>query len=679
MSVYLEDKVEVLTGVGPSLAKAFKKLGVETIHDLLLYYPKKYDDYSNISVIAKLKPGKVTIRAKIIQVKGRWIRGGLHITEAVASDKSGSVALVWFNQPYREKSIKKNEQYYISGVLELARARFSIQNPSLELVSDFPVNTARIIPIYRQSKDVKSQQIRRALKQVFIAINTVESSLPKNIEKDYKLIDKHEALRLIHFPKSVDDLSRAKRRLGFEEVFELILASKLLKQETVRQLSVPIKFDKRLAQKFVKSLPFTLTNAQKVAAWEIFQDLEQETASNRLLEGDVGSGKTVVAAMAAVMAMNKNYQVAFMAPTEILARQHAETLAKLLEPLNYHKKIVLLVGSMKAPQKSRAKKHIGDGSAQLIIGTHALIQENVEMPNLALAIVDEQHRFGVDQRKELLKKAHKLPHMLSMTATPIPRSLALTVYGELDISILKDKPKNRQPIITKLIGSGQREKIYQQIDKLLADKQQMFVVCPLIEESDFAAHKSVAQVEKEIRKAFPKRKITALHGRQKPEDKQKIMQSFIDGKTDILVSTTVIEVGVDVPNATIMLIESPERFGLAQIHQLRGRVGRGQKQGYCYLMLDDGGSPTRRLRAAQQSSDGFKLAELDLQLRGPGAIYGHRQHGELDLRLVTLSDTELIKQANDAAKQAAQNPENLVQYPRLQARIKSLQKIKHLN
>ncbi len=675
----LSESVELLHGVGPELAKHLKKLGIDTIESLLLYYPKKYYDFANISNIDKLRPGNVSIRASIKQVKGRWIRGGLHITEAVASDKTSSVRLVWFNQPYREKAIKKGEDYFISGSLELKRQQFAIMNPSMELVSNFPINTARIVPVYREHKDIKSTEIRRALRTAFQNIKSVETSLPKEVESGHKLIDRYEALRLIHFPGSLDDLSRAKYRLGFEEVFELILASQLLKAETLKQAALPVRFDAKLAKNFVSNLPFELTDSQRSAAWEIYQNIEQAHPMNRLLEGDVGSGKTAVAAMAAVMAMAQGFQVSLMAPTELLARQHADTLAKLLKPLGHDKQIVLLVGSMSQAQKTSAYKHIESGQAKLIVGTHALIQEKVNMNGLALAIVDEQHRFGVDQRKALLKKAHHMPHLLSMTATPIPRSLALTVYGELDISILRHKPKQRKEVITKLVTPAKREKLYQDIDKLLAGGQQMFVVCPLISKSDLMPAKSVEETAEEIKKAFPKRSVAILHGKQKAEDKQGTMQKFVDGKVDILVATTVIEVGVDVPNANIMLIESPERFGLAQMHQLRGRVGRSEVQGYCYLLLAEGSSPSKRLRAVEGSSDGFRLAELDLELRGPGAIYGNRQHGDLDLRLVSLTDTELIKKARDAAVEAAKTPENLIQYGRLQARINSLQKINHLN
>ncbi len=673
------DSVEVISGIGPAVAKKLKTLGIETVEDLLNYYPRRYNDFSNLQSISKIRPGEVTIKGVFKQVKGRHVRGRLHITEAVLSDETSSVRVVWFNQPYRAAAIKTDEEYFVSGSLDLRRGRFAITNPSCELVSAFPVNTARIVPVYAEKKDIKSTELRKALRNVFQAKPEVPSALPKDIEKSEKLLDKSTALFQIHFPATAKDIEQARLRLGYEEVFELILSNLLLKQETIKAKALPVPFNKDLAQEFVKHLPFKLTDAQRVALWEIYQSIEQPHPMNRLLEGDVGSGKTVVAAMAAIMCVHSGLQVALMAPTEILARQHAETIHELLKPLGFENCVILLVGSMNAKQKAEAHKRIKEGRAKFVVGTHALIQDKVDMKQLALAIVDEQHRFGVDQRKALLKKTGHLPHMLSMTATPIPRSLALTLYGELDISILKTKPSNRKPIITQLITPGKRDALFRDIDKKLANSEQMFVVCPLIERSEAMPAKSVQQTAEELQTNFPKRKIAILHGKLPSDEKQQVMQDFINKKYDILVSTTVIEVGVDVPNANIMMIESPERFGLAQIHQLRGRVGRSSAQGYCYLLQSDSNTPSRRLKAIEQSNDGFKLAELDLELRGPGAIYGHRQHGDLDLRLVNLTDISLIKRARASAERYAKMPETLLQYPRLLERIQELQKINHLN
>jgi len=401
---------------------------------------------------------------------------------------------------------------------------------------------------------------------------------------------------------------------------------------------------------------------------------------NRLVEGDVGAGKTVVAVMAAVMAMRQNYQVAFMAPTEILAKQHAETLEKLLRPLGLHEQLLLLVGSMKPAQKKIAHERIADGSARLIVGTHALIQDSVDMQNLGLIIIDEQHRFGVDQRKTLMAKAGLMPHVLSLTATPIPRSLALTLYGELDISVLREKPAGRLPIKTELVLHGSRDALYKNLAILVAGGQQLYVVCPLITESDVLAAQSAEVVYEELRKKYFKDlRVGLIHGKLKGEDKQSVMAEFAAGKLDVLVATTVIEVGVDVPNATLMAIESAERFGLAQLHQLRGRVGRDSQQSHCYLVLSPSTEPNKRLRAVATSNDGFKLAEYDLELRGAGAIYGASQHGVLDLRVAKLSDTVLIAAARSGAKTFVERGENLVHYTELAERVTKLRAVTNLN
>lgn len=675
----MADSVESIKGVGPTLAVKFKRLGVETVEDLLRYYPRKYQDYSAITPIVKLRPGQVTVKGVFKQVKGRYVRRGMHITEAVLSDDTSSVRVVWFNQPYRAGALKTSEEYFVSGDFQLSRQHLQIMNPSTEAVSSFPAHTARIVPIYRESKDVKSTEIRRAIKaalQAHIAIGTL---LPAQIEKEHKLNGLQQALTQVHFPETPKDVEAAKRRLGFEEIFELILAHLLLKHETNQEVALPIAFKQQLAKDFVKHLPFQLTNAQRATTWQAYKDIQQSRPMNRLVEGDVGSGKTVVAAMLAAMTIAQGLQVAVMAPTEILARQHAKTFYDLLEPLGLANKVSLLVGSMTAVQKKTAYAKIKSGQVQCIVGTHALIQDKVDMHTLALIVVDEQHRFGVEQRKRLLKKAGHMPHMLSMTATPIPRSLALTVYGDLDISILKEKPPGRRPAITKLVPPNHRLSLYKEISGRIDEGRQAFVVCPLIEESAQVQAKSATQVHKELMSLLPDCRIGLLHGKMKADDKQGIMQDFIDKKLDILVSTTVIEVGVDVPNATIMCIEAPERFGLAQIHQLRGRIGRGGHQGYCYLLLSDDKQPSRRLRAIEQSTDGFRLAELDLELRGPGAIYGTSQHGLLDLRMVNLTDSQLIAEARAAAQATIKNDPNLLQYPQLKQRILQLQKIVHLN
>ena len=669
-----------LKGVGPALAKKLASLGLATPADLIAYWPRRYDDYSLVTPIAKLRPGKVTIAAVIKQATGRYVRRGMHITEAIASDETGSTRLLWFNQPYRAAALKKGEQYFISGTYELSHQRFTLQNPSTELASDFPVNTARIVPVYSETKGLNSRQIRSVIAQLMPRLKRLPETLPGWLIKEYGLMSRSEAVIAMHFPGASEQLEKAKRRLGFEEVFRLSLASLLNKQENQHESAVTIPFKEALAKDFVSHLPFTLTDAQRKVIWQIYLDLQKPQPMNRMVEGDVGSGKTVVATMAALMALEQGYQVAFMAPTELLARQHADTIHKLLKPLGLEKELTLLVGSLKPAQKKQAHATIAGGQARFIIGTQALIQEKTDMQKLALIVIDEQHRFGVEQRKTLMSKAGHMPHVLSLTATPIPRSLALTLYGELDISVLADKPSGRQPIVTEIVSPNSRAQLNQKITRELDAGRQMFVVCPLISESDTVSANSAEKVYEQLRKKdFKNFRVGLLHGRLKPDEKNAVMEQFMRHELDILVSTTVIEVGVDVPNATIMLIEGPERFGLAQIHQLRGRVGRGEHQGYCYLLLADSSAPSRRLRALEASQDGFKLAELDLELRGPGAIYGTMQHGQLDLRIAKLSDTKLIAEARTSALEFLDRGEDLLQYKELQKHVSKLRTVTNLN
>jgi len=734
----LDSLLTDIKGVGPQLAQKFACMQIHNVADLIDYYPRRYDDYSKICKISEIRPGIITIRAKIIQATGKYVRRGMHITEAIASDKSGSVRIVWFNQPYRSKSIKPNCEYFISGNFELRNQRLVITSPAMELVSNFPINTARIVPIYKVMKGLKSLDVRRALRSVMPVIDKLDDTIPPWIIKNENLLPLCEAMRQMHFPESSEKLQESQRRIGFEEVFSLSLASLLNKQELSNVKSLVIPFREQLAKEFVSHLPFKLTNAQRKATWQIYKDISfnstkpkhfnvvqgsneeqvsrtnvygertteeadaimrQESVGmpsfvgqqdktmlrfgpmNRLLEGDVGSGKTVVATMAALMAMEQGFQVAIMAPTELLARQHADTIHNLLEPMGYEKQICLLVGSMKPNQKIIAHEKIKTGDSKLIIGTHALIQEKVDMHKLGLVIIDEQHRFGVIQRKKIMAKAKHMPHVLTMTATPIPRSLVLTLYGDLDLSIIDSKPEGRKPIITKICSPNSRDKLYEKIDKVLESGRQMFVVCPLINETEGSqATKSAEAVFTALKTGFFKhRRLGLLHGKMKALDKNKVMKDFVDNKIDILVATTVIEVGVDVPNATIILIENADQFGLAQIHQLRGRIDRSAEQGYCYLMMSDSSAPTRRLRAVESSDDGFALAEMDLEIRGPGALYGTMQHGQLDLRVANLADTRLISSARQCARDFIEKQEDLLQYKLLNERIKKLRTVTNLN
>jgi ATP-dependent DNA helicase RecG len=675
------DSISTIKGIGPATEPFFHKIGVRTVQDLIDYYPRAYTDFSEITPIADIVPGLVTLKAKITKISGRYVRRGMHITEAIAEDSTGSVRLVWFNQPYRAQGTSSDTDYFISGVFELSRQKMVLLNPTTEKVSDLPISTARIIPRYKETKGLKSTQIRKAIREVLPAIAVEQETLPPWMLKKNKLSSRSEATRAMHFPGSMKELNDAKNRLGFEEVFELALASLLNKEEHSHEHALQVPFVESLAKSFVSHLPFELTPDQKRVIWQIYQDMQSDDPMNRLVEGDVGSGKTVVATMAALMVLNQGFQVAFMAPTELLARQHAETIHALLKPLQLEHTVGLLVGSLTSAQKKAAHGHIESGKVSFIVGTHALIQEKVDMKNLGLVIIDEQHRFGVAQRKQLQKKAGHMPHVLSMTATPIPRTLALTLYGELDISIIKTKPKGRKPIETSIVSPNSTKDVYLAIDAEIDQGRQVFVVCPLINDSEtLQAVHSVGKVHKDLSLGpFKHRKVGLLHGKLPADEKNAIMQDFVDKKLDILVSTTVIEVGVDVPNATIMLIQSADRFGLAQLHQLRGRVGRSEYQGYCYLVLSDSKAPSKRLQIFERNSDGFKLAELDLELRGPGAIYGTFQHGQLDLRVAKLTDVALIESARNAARDFIKKDEKLVYYKHLADRVNTLRSVTNLN
>ncbi len=676
-----DQPLDEVKGVGQHLLAKFKVLGVSTCLDLINYYPRRYDDYSNITTISRIRPGELAVLKGVFKnISGRYVRRGMHITEAIFSDDSGSVKIVWFNQPYREKFIDKKTEYLLAGKFEFNKMRLSIINPTIEKEKSFQVNVARIIPIYRETKGLKSTQIRKVIAELQPMINKLPEILPADIVSGNQLISYADAISWIHYPKDSKQLALAKKRLSFDELFVLVYASLLNKRQFSKESGVEIEFDQDLAKKFVESLPFQLTNAQRKVIWQIYQDMQNKTPMNRLVEGDVGSGKTLVAAMAAIMVMKTGYQVVLMAPTEILARQHFNNLQRLLSSIDMSHEVGLLVGSLKTSEKRQVHEQIKQKQINLIVGTHALITDSVITNNLGLVIIDEQHRFGVEQRKKLQAKAKFLPHILNMTATPIPRTLALTVYGELDVSVIDEMPPGRQPITTHVVSPNSRMPMYQVIDKELASGRQMFVVCPLITQSDTVKVVSAEEVCENLRRTIlGKYRIGLLHGQMKPEQKDEIMTKFIESELDILVSTTVVEVGVDVPNASIMIIEGAERFGLAQLHQLRGRVGRGVHDSYCYLVPSDSKEPPQRIQKLAEINDGFRLAELDLELRGPGAIYGVAQSGQLDLRIANISDTKLVAQARAAAAKCIENKLDLKKYPKLNKEIQRTRSITNLN
>lgn len=674
----LSDDITKLKGVGAAIAEKLRVLGISAVEDLIYFYPRRYDDFSHLTSIKDIQPGAVTLKVRVEKVTARHVRRGLHITEAIIFDETGKLRAVWFNQPYRPESLKTNQEFFMSGLFDFQRDRFVLQNPAVEQVGEVAKNTARIVPVYPETKGFKSHQLRKIVHGVTPLIAELPDPLPPQVVAEEKLIPHALAVQQMHFPESAEMLQLARQRLAFEEVFELSLASQLNKAEHQLHASWQVPYQQRAAERFVAQLPFQLTNAQRRAAWEILQDMALPQPMNRLLQGDVGAGKTAVAAFAGFMAHAQGLQTALMAPTEVLAAQHAEGLAKLLEPLGVH--VALLVGSTKTIAKARLNANLAAGEVNLIIGTHALIQDPITFARLGLVVIDEQHRFGVNQRAALLGKGDKMPHLLSMTATPIPRSLALTVYGELDVSVLDERPPGRTPIITEIVSPHSLEPLYKKIDAEIAAGRQAYVICPLVSESDTLGFKSVEQEYERLQKSvFKTRRIGLLHGKLTPAEKDQVMHDFKDGQLDILVATTVVEVGVDVPNATIMLIEGADRFGLAQLHQLRGRVGRGQYQSYCYLVPSTAQKPSQRLQELARSDDGFYLAEVDLKLRGPGAIYGLRQHGALDLRIADIGDTKFISRVQGAVQKFLQTAPDLLQYPQLYQRVQKLRRITTLN
>lgn len=674
----LATSLEQIKGVGPKTAEQLAEAGLLTVGDLIDFLPRRHEDFTEVVPIGELHPGKVTVKARCETISTRMVRRGMKITTATLVDESGKVNAVWFNQPYRTTQLKGDGEYFFSGTFEFNYNRYQLTNPSVEKVSDMPVQTDRLLPIYPGIKGLKSQVVRKVLAELRPLIALLPETLPREIVQKEGLMSRADALIAMHFPSTSQDVERAKERLGFEELFQLLLASQLNKQENAKLEGWHIPFEQKVVAEFVSQLPFALTGAQRRAAWEIIQDFERHIPMNRLLQGDVGAGKTVVAGLAARQAAHHGFQTALMAPTEILASQHAETLARLLEPFGVT--VGLLTGSVKGAARKALYEQIASGGVDVVVGTHALIQEKVVFHKLGFVVIDEQHRFGVAQRQQLLTKSDHMPHLLAMTATPIPRSLALTVYGELDVSVLDELPKGRKPIETKIWSPVSREALYAKIDAELAAGRQAYVICSLIDENPDNDIKSVEAEYKKLRNSiFGHRRIGLLHGKLPADEKDAVMRSYAEHGIDILVSTTVVEVGVDVPNATVIMIENADRFGLSQLHQLRGRVGRSSHQSYCYLMMSDESKPSQRLKEIEKSNDGFYLAEVDLRLRGPGEIYGRAQHGALNLQIATLADTKLIARAQRQARWFAETSQHLLDYKQLDRQVRYYQRLTTLN
>lgn len=673
----LNTPLSSVKGVGPKTAEQLAAAGLHTVRDLVYFFPRAYEDFSQLSTIAAIQPGNVTLRGKFEDIRSRRVRRSMTITEATLVDATGKVAVVWFNQSYRVAQISTDKEFLVSGEFGLQRNKYQIVSPSVEMVEGDNISVGRIVPVYRQVAGLKTQLVRKILVELKPYILALDETVPAEIIQSEKLMNHADAVYALHFPNDDTELARAKERLGFEELLALMTASLLNRADNDALESHVISFDANDAKDFVGHLPFELTKAQRVAAWEAIQNLGAEQPMNRLLQGDVGSGKTVVAGLIAYIASRSGFQTAFMAPTELLASQHAETLQKLLA--SFEVSVALLTGSVKGKARSMLYENIANGSVDVVVGTHALIQDTVTFHNLGFVVIDEQHRFGVEQRQKLLAKSSKMPHLLAMTATPIPRSLQLTIYGELDISILSEKPKNRLPIDTTIISPNSRAQMYEKVEREIHAGHQAYVICPRIEEG-VDEQKSVEAEIKRLRQGpFRHRQIGLLHGKLSAADKQAAMLEFSSGKMDILVSTTVVEVGVDVPNATVIIIEGADTFGLAQLHQLRGRVGRSELQSYCYLVPSTSQKPSRRLKELEKSNDGFYLAEKDLELRGPGEIYGRAQHGDLNLQMANIGDTKLTKRVRAAAEWLVKHPEGIAAFPALSGEIGRYRRLTTLN
>jgi ATP-dependent DNA helicase recG len=678
----LKTPLEQVKGVGPKIAMQLRTAGLETVGDIITFLPRRHDDFTGLAPIADLKPGKVTIRARCESISTRPVRRGLRLTTAVLADDSGKLNAIWFNQPYRTQQLGgSDDEFYFSGEFEYNYGRYQLTNPTAEIAKDMPVQAERLMPVYHSIHGLKSVTVRKVVEKLRPLMSVLPETLPASIVRAEGLMGRAEAISAMHFPKTIEEVQRARDRLAFEELFELLLASRLNKLENQQLEGYHIPFEQSVVKQFVSNLPFELTGAQRRAAWDILQDFERKTPMNRLLQGDVGSGKTVVAGLAARQAASHGFQTALMAPTEILASQHAETLDKLLAPFGV--RVGLLVGSLKGKARQALYEQIANGEVDVVVGTHAVIQDKVSFKKLGFVVIDEQHRFGVDQRQKLLAKSGAdglMPHLLAMTATPIPRSLALTVYGELDLSILNERPKGRMPIKTEIVTPVGVPKMYERVDAEIANGRQAYVVCSLIDDNPENDTKSVTAEHQRLKQTiFGHRQIGLLHGKMKPAEKETIMQDFKARKYDILVSTTVVEVGVDVPNATTMIIENADRFGLSQLHQLRGRVGRGSHQSYCYLVMSSSSKPSERIREIEKSDDGFYLAEVDMKLRGPGEIYGRMQHGVLNLQIATLADTALIARAQNAVKRFVKSSEEVARYKTTNSRVQYYQRLTTLN
>jgi len=693
----LSTSIGQVSRVGPAYEKKLQKMGITTVRDLLFHFPRTYEDFSKITPIANLKEGNTyCVQGKILEIKEvRTYRKRVSLITGLVEDASGAIKVIWFNQPYLVDSLKPKDTVYLAGKVARDKEGIYLSSPVHEKADDGKdlVHLGRVVPVYPESLGVSSRWLRSIIKMV-LAHMQIPETLPPEILQERKFLPLDRALRLMHFPDSLADAQNAAKRFSFEELFYIMLFI-LSERKKIASVKAPaIPFSAEMMKRFTDKLSFQLTDDQRKAAWHILKDMEKPRPMNRLLQGDVGSGKTVVAAMAALSVVKAGYQAAILAPTEILTQQHLKSIAEVLTPFKLN--IGLLTGktdrfiSPKLPNDyieiSRKKllEKVMNGEINVLVGTHSLIQDKVKFGNLALVVVDEQHRFGVQQRAKLLHKTKLIPHLLSMTATPIPRTLALTIYGDLDLTLIAQMPKGRKKVITDVIPPKDRARAYEAIRDQVQKGRQVFVICPRIEKKELSESgiemKTVTEEHEKLSKeVFPDLEVGMLHGKMAKKDKEAVMRKFKYGKIDILVSTSVVEVGVDIPNATIMMIEGADRFGLAQLHQFRGRVGRGKHQSYCFLFTESPATTTRqRLRALKESSSGFELAEQDLKIRGPGDFAGTNQWGIPDFAMQQLTNLKLVEETRESAKALLEKDITLKNYPLLREKVASLREKLHL-
>lgn len=669
----LHTSVTTIKGVGEKTKTLLKKLQINTLEDLLHFYPREYENYKKPNSIKEIQINKINVIQVTIIVKPEIIRKNrLIIIKTKAKDITGEINLIWYNQAYLKNTLDINTSYIFRGKVEYKYGQLTMTSPKYFKEDDYNKKTKSLQPIYPLTKGITQKMLRNMIKQVLANMyNQSKEHLPINIRNRYHLVEYNYALEQIHYPENEKSLLQAKNRLIFDEFLFYQLAIIMMKKQKDTIKNQYILKEVLETQHLINNLPFDLTSAQKKVWKEILQDVISEKIMNRLIQGDVGSGKTIIAGLALLLTAKNNYQSCLMVPTEVLAQQHYESLMHVIRP--YNVRIGLLIGSMSNKQKKQMYEAIESHEIDIVIGTHALIQEKVCFKKLALIITDEQHRFGVKQREALTNKGIQ-PHTLVMSATPIPRTLALIIYGDLDVSVIDELPPNRQTIKTYVQNTSYRNRIYQFIEKEINNGRQAYIICPMVEESENMELESVIDYSEKLKKQVSKNiKIAYIHGKMKSKEKNTIMEQFLLNKIQILVSTTVIEVGVNVPNSTIMVIENAERFGLAQLHQLRGRVGRGDFQSYCILLSDSKSKKTKeRLQVMCDNHDGFVISEYDLKLRGQGDMFGIKQHGELPFKLGDFfKDAYLLELSNRAAKQILQKDPLLKNNDLLKDRIKT--------